>query len=489
MVSVLEKTDIARDPIHGYIELTEEEKALIKTLPFLRLMRLNPTPAASFVYVGCSGNRLAHSLGVKHLAGMVAERLVKHQGWKEQERIVKNIRLAGLLHDVGHGPFSHAFDYFLEMKGIQLNHEKVGFYLLNSHKELTKIVKDEKLRLEIAYIAWGKETLRDLKIERTKIEQIQKELPFIDVLSDIIHGAPHCVDILDFLVRDSYYAGVEYGLIDVQRLIMFMDVYRGRLAIENRAFEAYESMVMARFNMYRTVYWHRTSRAIDMVLLKAIEAVDDYLMKTQGKGLTDVARDVSSRNVNDYMRLDDCFVFCKAKEVLGDRDHTDKSQRKAVRNLLYRNFPKMAYRRPEISLRPLMDQLKRGMGFKTDQEVFDQWKKLIIKDLKRTNKIPLEEENLIIDTPSLPFLPVHGEYGSPSDVVFFERTRKKKRLWRIPEDSILQKMNKELLEFRVYVIGSEKTRNEVRKLCEARWGKAEEQRGGKKTTRKRGTQA
>jgi len=147
----------------------------------------------------------------------------------------------------------------------------------------------------------------------------------------------------------------------------------------------------------------------------------------------------------------------------------------------------MAYRRPEISLSHSIETLKSEMGFKTDEEVFEEWKKLIIKDVE-TDGVTLQKENLIIDTPSLPFLPVHGGYGIPLDVVFFERTDKTKRLWRIPEDSILHKMNKELLEFRVYTVGSEALRSKIKRACEKRWGKLREV-GRKPPVRKRGTQA
>lgn len=486
-IDVLERFDVVRDPIYGYIELTKEEKDIIKTTPLLRLARLNPTPGASYVYPGCSSNRLAHSLGVKHLAGLVGESLVQQQSW--DTRVLKNVRLAGLLHDIGHGPFSHAFDSFLEKQNVPLNHEKIGFYVLNSQEELTRILPDEERRLEIAYIAWGKETLKDLNVKHKKIEEIQNKTPFINVLSDVIHGAPHCVDILDFLARDSYHAGVEYGQIDVQRLVMFMDVFRGKLAIENRAFEAYESMIMARFNMFRTVYWHRTSRAMDMVLLDAIRAVDRLMKTTEQKGIIDIVKNIPKSDVSEYMQLDDGYIFTKVREILSrGKIASGKSQYEAAYNLLHRKFPKLAYRRPEISLSHSIETLKSEMGFKTDEEVFEEWKKFIIKDVE-TSGVTLQKEKVIIDTPSLPFLPVHGGYGIASlDVVFFERINKTKRLWRIPEDSILHKMNRELLEFRVYTVGSEALRSKIKRACEERWGKLREV-GREPPIRKRGTQA
>jgi len=474
---LLPRDDIVRDPLYGYIELTEEEINILDTLPLQRLRRLNPTPSASYVYPGATGNRLSHSLGVKHLAGLISENVASRLGMEEID--LRNVRIAGLIHDIGHGPLSHAFDDFLYDCGIKVNHEMIGFYILNRHQDLIRILPDYDRRLEIAYIAWGDQVLRNVGVKGNKIKAIEEKKPFIKILSDVIHGPPHCADILDFVVRDSHYTGVEYGHIDIRRLTMFTDIWRGKLAVDYRAIEAYEALILARYNMFRTVYWHRTSRAFDIILRGALKAVDDYLKmgktlkkRALRKGMSGIVKGIpkSNKNVNDYMKLDDGFVFTLVNDICGSA--SDKNVPNpvylAAYRLLHREFPKMAYRRPETNLWPELRRAMKALGLRSFDEVITIWKQQIVKDLKRK----LSSEDIIIDMPSLYYIPVHARPGKPTDIVFFERVNGQFRDKQIPQSSFLYMLDPTLLEFRIYTF-QENLKNKIKKVCEKRWGREE----------------
>lgn len=441
---MLERYDVVRDPIYGYIELTKIEKRLLDTYPLQRLRRLYSTPCASYVYPGATATRFSHSLGVKHLAGSIAEELANKHNWPDD--IIQNVRIAGLLHDIGHGPFSHTFDAFLGDSGIRLNHELIGCYILNLHDDLTTIIPNESQRAEIAFIAWGEKNLRKIRDMKSKIQDVKERVKNIRLLSGIIHGPPHCADILDYVVRDSHYSGVEYGLIDVKRLIMFMDEFRGKLGIENRAFEAYESMVLARYNMYRAVYLHRASRAMDIVLLNAIKAVDAYLRKKKGGGLTEITKKIpDEKEIKEYMRLDDSLIFTTCNEICNDNDRSNGFQTLAARRLLTRRIPKMAYRRPENELERASGII--GVNMEDAQKI---WKKKIITRLRKKG-FDVDDEDGIIDVPSLATIPYHGYPGRPRDIAFFETEGTgKKRRWPIPIFSLLRKLEPKREEIRVY---------------------------------------
>jgi len=452
---MIPRDDVTRDPIYSYIELTNEEIALLGTLPLQRLRRLNPILNASYVYPGATGTRFSHSLGVKHLAGLIGENIAPKLNLGDQD--LRNIRIAGLIHDIGHGPFSHPFDDFLNECGIRLNHEMIGFHLLNLHKDLLQIISDDDRRLYIAYIAWGEDILRMCKVNESKIKKVKEKKPYIKVLSDIIHGPPYCADILDFIVRDSYYTGVEYGKIDVERLIMFTDVWKGKLAMDNRAFEALEALIGARYNMFRTVYWHRTSRAIDMMHRDALRAVNDYLKS----GLVKKVKKILRGDIYGYLELDDGFIYAKINEIY--RKLSEKSSSKnnspylAAQRLLCRQFPKMAYRqREKLMLR----------GFKDKNEVIETCKHFIIKDMKGK----ISREDIIIDLPSLYPIPIHARPGKLTDLMIFEKVGSEKKKWNIPKTSFLNILDPEILEFRVYTF-REDLKDEIKKVCEERWGR------------------
>jgi hypothetical protein len=190
-----------RDPIHGFIALeSREENNIVDSKVFQRLRRIKQLAMASLVYPGALHTRFEHTLGVAHLSGKLGARLLSSQ---EDRRLV---RLAALLHDIGHGPFSHVSESVLKRfydkdkvkldKGQQI-HEHLTISLIKHNEDLDRLISDT----ERDYISgllcgqWGSK-----------------------ILKDIVSG-PLDADKLDYLLRDSYYCGVKYGIYDLDRLL------------------------------------------------------------------------------------------------------------------------------------------------------------------------------------------------------------------------------------------------------------------------------
>jgi len=216
------------DPLHGYIKLGELAENLIDTPQMQRLRWIKQLGLANLVYPGANHTRFEHSLGAFYLASSLADRLKLN----EPERA--EIQTAALLHDVGHGPFSHATESIL-FTYLRLNHENVIDLLRNS--EVGDVLNDHGL---------DPRRIQRLIFGETALGQI--------VNSEID------VDRMDYLIRDAHYTGVAYGVIDYKRLIETMKVCNGQLVIEEGGIHAAESMLISRLLMYPTVYFHHVSR-------------------------------------------------------------------------------------------------------------------------------------------------------------------------------------------------------------------------------------
>jgi len=269
-----------KDPVHGYVYITEEEKALIDSYPVQRLHRLRQLAGAEYVYPGANHTRFEHSIGVMHLASRVAENpnISQHIGEDEAEMV----RIAGLLHDVGHGPFSHVFEQLLDKE------------LNQTHEDITKwIVENSELKDVLRRTGCRPENVGKLAVGRLHISG----KAFLD---QIISSAVD-VDKQDFIVRDTYHTGAEYGFIDVFRLIHTLDVLEGDLAVDLGALSALESLMIARIESFRSIYFHRVGRAAQIMLAIAMEKANDEL------GLT------SFKTTEEYLAMDDYSVWTMLK--------------------------------------------------------------------------------------------------------------------------------------------------------------------------------
>jgi HD superfamily phosphohydrolase len=232
---------VIRDPIHDYIELDDLALALLETPQVQRLRRIRQLGFSNLVYPGANHTRFEHSLGVYHLA----KHLVKHVD--EQER--NELLAAALLHDIGHGPFSHATEELI-FRYTRKSHEDIEDFLRKG--EISDILKDYSL----------------------SPSAIAAHIRGDTDAGQIIHSEID-VDRMDYLVRDAHYTGVAFGLIDHVRLIHELKFNENRLVLNIGGLQAAESLLVSRFLMHPTVYFHHVSRIAESMCENAAQ----YMME------------------------------------------------------------------------------------------------------------------------------------------------------------------------------------------------------------------
>ncbi len=276
----MENVKYIRDSLYGNLKFDGLFTQLIETPEMQRLHGIKQLGFAYLVYPGANHTRLEHSLGVCHVARKMSESL----GIEEKE-----VEIAALLHDVGHGPFSHTLEYIV--------HSRQG----KNHVEITKEIINGERRLEDCGEGKTiKEILSDYGMEAHEI------LDILDgkkgVASQIIHGSLDA-DQIDYLMRDAYYTGVAYGVIDMDRIIQTMKIHDEEIVFERKGVSALESMLVARALMYSSVYLHKTVRIAELMLIKAVEKslpfnfnhMTDCELMEKLKDMGDYQRDMVSR--------------------------------------------------------------------------------------------------------------------------------------------------------------------------------------------------
>ena len=253
---------VIRDPLHGYIELDKLANAIIDTVEMQRLRRIRQLGFSYLVYPGANHTRFEHSLGTYHLMNVLLDRL---DVAKEDEQ---ELRVASLIHDIGHGPYSHVTEPLLK-KLTGKGHDDIGFALFNDRNEQAKEKNAKSTAKTI------KETIEEYGLDKRRIQSIIKGEKAEDQrqrdLSRILNGEID-VDKMDYLVRDSYYTGVAYGVVDNIRLIQGLDFFNEELVITEKGILPAEYLLFSRFLMHPTVYNHHTGRIAQLMLLNALEA-------------------------------------------------------------------------------------------------------------------------------------------------------------------------------------------------------------------------
>ncbi len=253
---------VIRDPIHGYIELDDITLSVIDSPQMQRLRRISQLGLSNLVYPGANHSRFEHSLGVMHLASMLTGKI---DSLTENEK--EELKVAALLHDVGHGPLSHVTE------GITKH------YTRQSHEDVRGILKKGEIGDILSEHGFNPATIED---------HIQGKTDIGKILNSEID-----VDRMDYLVRDSHYTGVAFGLVDHVRLINEMKFYENKLVVTAGGVKAAESLLVSRFLMHPSVYYHHVSRIGETMFTRA---VDDLIQK-------------KSLNAFDLRKMDDSRLF------------------------------------------------------------------------------------------------------------------------------------------------------------------------------------
>src|SRR2546422_1695154 len=356
-----------KDPIHGYIRVNETERMVVDTRPVQRLRRLRQLAGSEFVYPAANHTRFEHVLGAMHLAGALSEVLPTHLDAHDQEQM----RLAALLHDIGHGPFSHVFEPLM-VRHLKKSHEDFVPWLVNETEVADKLDKAGFNPHRVGLLAVGR--LRD------------KKRPYLDqIISSSVD-----IDKMDFIVRDSFHTGAGYGSGDGSRLLYTMDVVNGNLSVDGRAVATLESFLLARLESFRTIYFHTASRAVQIMIVHALEAAKDELNL------------LSFDEPEDYLRLDDYKVWTDLKEC--------KQSKKVMQDLEARRLLKCSYERAVFAQEELVSNVI------TKESARDKIRDEIAK------KAHVRVEDVMIDVPTLPSVPYHNAVEiQPLDIPVFRR--------------------------------------------------------------------
>ncbi|MEM4297985.1 MAG: HD domain-containing protein [Nitrososphaerota archaeon] len=400
-----------RDPVHGYIRIDDVERQVIDSYVLQRLRRIRQLSGAHLTYPGAQHTRFEHSLGAMHLAGLAAESLASKVPLSETEK--REIRLAALLHDVGHGPFSHLIEE------VMVERRKVH------HEDITRqVIRETELRDVLERAGFDPKELSEFSIGLSKRKA--------EYLNELIRGGLS-VDIMDYLLRDSYFTGVEYGKVDVNRVISSFD----SLGLDQAALYAFEALMIARYEMFRAVYFHRTVRAAGIMLTRAIALADDELH------LTDTS------DLSRYLSLTDEVVLQSLLNLDPKGSEELRKARKLAEDYRDRRLLKCAYEKHVHRKDALMERIF------SQKKIRDQLAGEIAEDAD------VDVDQVYIDVPTTPSVPILSSM-SPSSIALVYRSGKEKRhqLVRIEELPLVGAISGFFDILRVYTLPEYRSRVE-----------------------------
>jgi len=320
-----------RDPVHGFIELRDLQARLLGTPPLQRLRRIRQLAMANLVYPGALHTRFDHSLGVMDVAGRMATAV------RMAEDEIEIIRLAALLHDIGHGPFSHVSEHALDWHGDRsalpsdMKREKI-------HEVITAelICKDSSI---VSIL--GSDTCK-------RISDALKGKGVKPAIKSVLSG-PLDADKQDYLLRDSRFCGVEYGVFDIRQmhrsLVLVGPQDEEELMIDPDGIHSIEQFVMAKYYLTKNVYRHHVRLITDQMIVRAIAIGIEKDEIDELKALYEF--DNSPEFVENYLKWDDARflqVFCFQKH--------DTRCARLLRRLVDRNLLKKVFSVRPVDFQP-----------------------------------------------------------------------------------------------------------------------------------------
>jgi len=393
------------DPIHDFIRLNKTEHQIIDTPVFQRLRRIKQLSGAHLTYPGAQHTRFEHSLGVLHIASMAASSL-NSKGLMSTDNI-QNIRFAALLHDIGHGPFSHLFEEVLQRK--KQSHEEIG----------KQIILKSEIGDIISKSGYDKKLIHNLAVGQSRMQY----------LNEIVSGALSA-DMMDYLLRDGYFTGAEHAKIDHHRLTHSLDVYKNKLALDSSALVNFETMMISRFQMFKAVYFHKTVRAGEVMLLEAMSLAGNEL------GL-------SSLKMDEYVKLTDEVVLEKLMS-LPETSSDLKAARKIATDYQDRKLFKCVFER-SLS------------GKSLSKKRLDEIKQKIAKKSK------INPNQIFIDTSTTSSIPLTPSKKESKSIILTKKDGKKTIAKEIPisEIPLVSSMSKVMNILRVYTPASYRKKIEI----------------------------
>lgn len=276
-----------RDPLYGFIRLNDLELQIIDMPIFQRLRRISQLALTKYVYPTAEHSRFVHSLGVlEAVTRILTEISYRKDGSEYSINDIKQIRLAALLHDIGHLPFSHATEKILLEKG---SHEDISIKIIENHNVLNDLIKQSKIKVDSI----------------TQIISKKDDNKKYDLISGVFDA-----DRADYLRRDSYMCGVEYGNYDFIRYISSLkyDPIEEQYIINEDDIHTVEAFISARYNYNQQVVFHRTRAGYNVVVREYIKEI----LKSNHEIIKKI--DINNFSIDEYTWFDDYTFFEQAKK-------------------------------------------------------------------------------------------------------------------------------------------------------------------------------
>lgn len=367
------KLKIVNDPVHGFIKIPHEILFDIIEHPyFQRLRNISQTGLLSLVFPGATHTRFHHALGAMHLMNCALDTL-KLKGVEISKEEEKSAMIAILLHDIGHGPFSHA------LENVLLNdwhHEKISLLIM------------KKLNQEFN---------NDFTIALEMFQGKYKRKFFNQLISSQLD-----VDRLDYLKRDSFYTGVSEGSINTERIISMLNVLDDELVVDEKGIYSIENYLTARMFMYWQVYFHKTAVIAEDLLVrilkrvkkliasgisvKSTENLDYFLHKTDFENMND-------EDLSRFSQLDDADILQAIKYW---KNHDDFVLSYLCKTIVYRDLPKTISSNskfPEDVVNDKIEYINASFNIKEGNELVYQISKSLLPYDKNNQPIYLLQKD------------------------------------------------------------------------------------------------
>ena len=296
--SQLHEVKVFKDPVHRYVRVHDEVIwDLIATPEFQRLRRIKQLGTTYLTFHGAEHSRFNHSLGVYEIVRRITNKLKGQEGWNEEERLV--CLCAALLHDLGHGPFSHSFE-----KVFGLDHEQFTKKIILEDTNVNKVLR----RVEDGFPE---------KVAQV-IDKTYEDKLVVSMISSQIDA-----DRMDYLLRDAYYTGVSYGHFDMERILRVMRPTDEQIVIKSSGMHAVEDYIMSRYQMYWQVYFHPVTRSAEVILTKIFHRAkflyeNGYTFKFEPMLLRCIFQE--KIKVADYLQLDEAVIYYYFQRWLDEDD-------------------------------------------------------------------------------------------------------------------------------------------------------------------------
>ncbi len=367
----MSKFKVFNDPIYGLINFPFEIiYRLIDHRYFQRLRRISQVGLSSLVYPGATHTRFHHALGVAHLCSELIINL-RLKGVEITDEEYEATCIAALLHDIGHGPFSHALEYQI----LPIHHEKITLLMMN-------ILNDEfDGALSLAIKIFKKE------YDKTFLHQL---------LSSQLD-----VDRMDYLNRDSYYTGVAEGIIGYDRIIKMMNVVDNQLIVESKAIYSIEKFLISRYLMYRQVYLHKTAISAEQMLkLFYSELKESFLNEHIDSNILAQLAQLNEDQINKdsvelFSRLDDIDIIVAIKNKVHSKNY--------ILNYLSQSILNRRLFRTIVQKSPFSSDFISNLRLKTENTLLVTppiSMKLIIFGADKSSMYNKEDEIIIMHSPS-----------------------------------------------------------------------------------------